>query len=257
MIIYKATNKENGMAYIGQTIRSLNSRIVSHLSGAKFGDNNYFHSALLKYGKKNFKWEVLCVCKSLKELSKKEKELINKFKTLYPYGYNLTVGGNKSNQNTKGHRLTEEHKKKISESEKGKIASEETKRKMSKSRKKYLKNHPHSKGFLGKHHSEKTKQKLSMISMGNQNAAGRRSEESKQKMSESKKGKNNPMYGKRGKNNPNYNSKRTEKTKQKMSKSIKKHFKSNSHPKGMLGKTHTKKTKRKMSMAQKRRYKEE
>lgn len=169
MIIYSAINRINGKQYIGQTVNSLNRRVINHIKSAKTKDGNYFHNALLKYGKKNFLWKILCKCKTIEDLSKKEKELISRFKTLYPHGYNLTVGGNKSNQNTKGHRLSEGHKRKISKALINREFSEITKQKMSISMKEYLKTHPHSRGMLGKYHSEITKQKISKALMGNQN----------------------------------------------------------------------------------------
>lgn len=45
----------------------------------------------------------------------------------------------------------------------------------------------------------------------------KRSEETRVKMSEAKKGENHPLYGKRGENNPNYGKHPTEETKQKIS----------------------------------------
>ena len=69
--------------------------------------------------------------------------------------------------------------------------SEETKRKISES----LQGENHY--LYGKHHSEESKRKMSEAHKGKQF-----SEESKQKMSESKQGENNPMHGKFGSDNP-------------------------------------------------------
>ena len=53
-IIYKAVNTCNGKVYIGQTKQELTSRIKQHFSHIK-SEKYYFHSALNKYGKANFK----------------------------------------------------------------------------------------------------------------------------------------------------------------------------------------------------------
>lgn len=175
MIVYCAINLINRMQYIGQTVLSLDRRIAHHLSDVRKNSNYYFHNAIRKYGIKNFKWKILCECKTIDELGRKEKELINKFKTLYPNGYNLKFSG------VKGF-LTKEIKEKISYSLKGRISplkgkkrSEKTKRKISNTVEKlWLNNHyteernkkigKSNKGrigyWLGKKRSEKTKQKM-------------------------------------------------------------------------------------------------
>lgn len=69
-----------------------------------------------------------------------------------------------------------------------------------------------------KHHTEETKKKISEANKGNKHT-----DEQKKKIGMSMKGKlageNHPMYGKYGKDNPNYGSKRSQETKEKMSKS--------------------------------------
>ena len=76
--------------------------------------------------------------------------------------------------------ISDETRKKISEAHKGKKLSEEHKRKISENNRKY---------WIGKHHSEETKQKMSK-------AKKNMSEETKRKMSEAKKGDKHPNYGK-------------------------------------------------------------
>lgn len=88
----------------------------------------------------------------------------------------------------------------------------------------------------GKHLSEETKQKLSEAKKGIPKSEEHKQKissalkgkkrspftaEHKQKMSEAKKGENHPLYGKTGKLNPNYGSHRSAATKQKMSEAIK------------------------------------
>ena len=80
----------------------------------------------------------------------------------------------------KGKKLSEEHKKKISEANKGNIISEETRKKLSdahkniseETRKKLSDAKKGNKNHLGKHHSEETKNKLSEKSKGNTYSLG-------------------------------------------------------------------------------------
>ena len=81
----------------------------------------------------------------------------------------------KGNKNCLGRKLSDESKRKISEALKGKTLTEEHKRKISETN-----------GNM----SEETKRKLSEAGKGNKNSSGHKhSEESKRKMSEAKKGK--------------------------------------------------------------------
>jgi len=59
-IIYYATNKLNGKVYIGQTIESLSDRKCKHRNDAERGKDSYFGRALLKYGLEGFDWKILC-----------------------------------------------------------------------------------------------------------------------------------------------------------------------------------------------------
>lgn len=80
--------------------------------------NPHFHAAIQKYGFENFNYEVLfrIQCEVLDYvkivLDEMEMYYINKFNSANPnYGYNITLGGG----GTFGYKLTEEHKKKLSE----------------------------------------------------------------------------------------------------------------------------------------------
>jgi group I intron endonuclease len=107
--IYKITNIQNKMMYIGQTIMDFQERIRHHFN--KKSNCRYLANALEKYGKDNFKYEIICICFD-EDLNRFEEEYITKYQTIVPNGYNLKSGGNSSRHN-------EETKKKISLSLKG------------------------------------------------------------------------------------------------------------------------------------------
>ncbi len=94
-IIYKCTNIVNDKIYIGQTINTLDKRIVGHMHDAKYKPN-YFHNALNKYGYKNFTWEVIDEALSKDELDLKEIRWIKYYNSFGENGYNLTSGGSDS-----------------------------------------------------------------------------------------------------------------------------------------------------------------
>ena len=103
--IYIIKNKINGNAYIGQALlkvgksRSIwgaKGRFRSHIREA-FGSMDdhclYLNNALRKYGVDNFSVEVLEQCKTIEEMNDVECNLIKKYNTLAPNGYNLQTGG--------------------------------------------------------------------------------------------------------------------------------------------------------------------
>jgi len=58
--IYKITNNENNMVYVGQT-KNLNTRYASHIRKMKKNKhhNEYLQRAFIKYGEDNFEFEIL------------------------------------------------------------------------------------------------------------------------------------------------------------------------------------------------------
>lgn len=93
--IYKVTNLINGKVYIGQTIQTVQNRWYRHCgkSGISQAElNTHFKRAILKYGKDNFKIEVIEDCDS-SLLNEREKYYISYFDS-YNNGYNSTLGGN-------------------------------------------------------------------------------------------------------------------------------------------------------------------
>lgn len=166
MIIYRATNKVNGKAYIGQTVRTLEQRKVQHL---KSKNCRAFNHALQKYGSENFEWDVLYTAPDLETLNFMEDYYITKHNTLGPDGYNLMAGG-------KNGVHSEETKQKISKAKIGIRCSESTKEKIGNANR-------GNKSALGKKHSLESQQKRSKTLKGR-----RLSDEHRLKLSESHKG---------------------------------------------------------------------
>lgn len=87
--IYMYTNRINGKKYIGQTTRKLMVRHWQHLSQ----NDSYIDKDIKKYGKENFKLEVLEDNIFEKDLlHEKERFYIAKYDT-FNNGYNMTRGG--------------------------------------------------------------------------------------------------------------------------------------------------------------------
>ena len=140
--IYRITNLVNGKTYIGQSIdikrRFSEHRCISHES------NIHLKRALKKYGKENFKYEVLEEC-DISELDEKEVYYIS---TLKPE-YNIASGGQSSlrtypeevkkviSQKSKAQweRMTDEEKRyrvehNLKGQPKGHLVSDETRKKL-------------------------------------------------------------------------------------------------------------------------------
>jgi len=125
MIVYIYTFP-NGKRYIGQTIQTLNERASK---GCGYQHSPLVYNAIQKYGWDNILKEII-ECSSREEMDNLEKELIKKYNTTNKnFGYNLESGGNKNKK------LSEETKKKISESLIGHYVSKETKNKISEAHK--------------------------------------------------------------------------------------------------------------------------
>lgn len=180
-IIYGWCNIKNGKWYIGQTIHP-EARFKSHIyHSTQIKNSNHFYRALRKYGLDNFVYCVLEENILRDNLNMKEQEWIEYYDSFHS-GYNLTLGGD----GAKGVIMSEETRRKLSESHKGKLAwnsgkhgiySEETLKKL-------------SKAFKGRKawNSGKTniysEETLRKISQSNTNP----SKETRRKMSESHKG---------------------------------------------------------------------
>jgi group I intron endonuclease len=123
MLIYRATNKTNGKAYVGQTTMTLASRIASHVREARYGrrSRSAFHCALRKYGVENFDIEVVETCDTIDQLNERERHWIATLNTISPRGYNIEPGGKHfpmseaTKAKLRGRKISEETRQKISQ----------------------------------------------------------------------------------------------------------------------------------------------
>lgn len=87
---------------MGYTTKTLEERIKTHVYKSRCEKNKHyfyiFKEAIRKYGIDNFKWEILANCNSIEECYSLEKYFISKLNTISPNGYNLTIGGNGGGQ---------------------------------------------------------------------------------------------------------------------------------------------------------------
>lgn len=216
--IYKITNLVNGKTYIGQ-------HKYKNLYDSYMGSGKHLKRAQKKYGIENFEKEIIYSRIQYKETADDmERFAIAKERSIGKAEYNIADGG--QGGGIKGTKLSEETKRKISESLKGNKNgcgkhSEEHNKKISDALKR-------------KSLSEETRRKLSEAHKGKKR--GPMSEEQKRKISESRKGKGKP---------------RTDETKQKISEALK----GNTHA---LGTKHNRSEeyRKKMSEAKKKYYRE-
>lgn len=95
--IYKVTNKENGKAYVGQSV-DIDRRWRKHINDSKNPKKKSYYyplcRAFRKYGEENFDFIILEEC-SKEELNEKEIYWIAYYNTYY-HEYNQTLGGEHS-----------------------------------------------------------------------------------------------------------------------------------------------------------------
>lgn len=151
MMAYLITNFVNGKAYIGVT-ECTKSRWRRHISTAKVGGYAALHRAMAKHGVGSFRFEEIACARSSDDLYQLEAVLIEQHGTYAPdgRGYNMTRGGKgcrgKSLTLEAKHKLAQYHRSlcpearakrsaAISAARIGRPLSEETKRKMSETKK--------------------------------------------------------------------------------------------------------------------------
>ena len=87
--VYYITNLINNKKYIGITSRNVNIRFQEHCSHRQ----TLVYDAVKKYGKENFKIEILESNIQKSDIDKRERYFIKFYNTLVPNGYNLSTGG--------------------------------------------------------------------------------------------------------------------------------------------------------------------
>jgi len=202
--IYKTTNLINNKIYIGQHQRD-------EFDKKYYGTGKLIQRELKKYGKENFKVEIIEWLDSVDKLNEAEIKFIAAFDSKNPsIGYNISCGGQMGWM--KGVHLSEETKEKIRNANaghkfkkgepsafKGKYHSKESLLKMSLAKKgKQLPFNTREKARLsrlGKPLTEEHRKNISIASIGKKgtNTGKHFSEEHKRKISESQKGKIIPI----------------------------------------------------------------
>jgi len=174
--LYKITNVINGKIYVGV-------HKTSNPNDGYLGSGVVIKKSIKKYGRKNFKKEILFECLSKEEIFKKEKEVVNKEFVKNPNTYNLRQGGVGGNEKygRHGYQHSDETKLKISNSLKG--------TKHTKKRRENI-----SKSLIGRTIPKEIVEKSISTRMKN---GYKHSEETKTKLRKSKLGRNNPSAGKR------------------------------------------------------------
>ena len=230
--IYMTTCLVNGKIYIGRHEGGVDNYL---------GSGTIFKKALKKYGKENFKREILRYCNTLHELEIWEHVFIKKYHSQDErIGYNIADGDVNTTEFNPA--KLPEVREKIRKAAIGRKVSNETKKKMSESspRRNWTEEQKMnlSKKMSGRKFTEEHKQKLREAKLGKKgelsNSWGRKwSEEDRKKLSISHLGQISAMKGKH----------HTEESREKMSKSQKERFKTSVHP--MKGKHHTEESKEK------------
>lgn len=204
MVIYKVTNLINGMIYVGQDTKNRESY---------YGSGLLIKRAIAKYGKENFKREILEHCNTKDELNAREVFWIKQLKAK-ENGYNICSGGQGQNTNEIkekfsksraginntmfGKKHTDEVKQTISKKNKGRKRTEEQKqasreymlsRNFSEEKKQEIFKKISEK-LKGKKKSDEHRKKLSEVNLGKTSPRKgvKLSEETKKKLSEATKG---------------------------------------------------------------------
>ena len=188
--IYITTSMVNGKKYIGQKLFSCKGAAWKRYLGSGINLNR----AVNKYGKHNFSREIVAIAFSKEELNTLEISFIESHNAARSLDYYNIACGGVGSTNT-GRHWSEDTKRIMSAAHKGRILSEEHKRRISESGKgRHSTSGSHSSGkdhpMFGRKHSALTIAKMSDIKKGKH-----ASDYTRSKMSESRNGESNPMYG--------------------------------------------------------------
>jgi group I intron endonuclease len=164
--IYKISwhDSEKGLFYYGQS-QNVYKRAQQHLRSLRRGDheNRLLQEAYDKYGKPSIEFVLFC---SKAALNKREQELLDAY---FDWPGNCNLAPNATG--TRGYKMTDESRKKISELRIGKSLSEDHKRKISEGlyRRtargwKRVRRFGESNHFFGKKHTEETRLRMQSVS---------------------------------------------------------------------------------------------
>lgn len=178
--VYIITNTINDMKYVGVTCQTLKARFNQHKVCAMVRHSkSLIHQAMREYGVDKFEIHLLEDGISEENAEESEIRYIKQYDTYYAYGngYNMTLGG----YGTHGYIVTDEARRKISESGIGRKYSDERNEKLRRintgryykpewrialSKARIGKFVGEKNNFYGKHHSEQTKQKIRETNSG-------------------------------------------------------------------------------------------
>jgi group I intron endonuclease len=155
-IVYLVKNVVSSKQYIGQTVKTRETRWNEHVNTANRGAGDLLHDAIREFGGTAFVLSTLAVCETKQDLNTTERRLIRELKTQHPDGYNLKSGGSGGKGDKRSasarakmtaaqlmrgpHRLESRAKMSAWQSTRP-PASEETKRKRSESLLRYFETH--------------------------------------------------------------------------------------------------------------------
>ena len=139
--VYKTVNLINGKYYIGK-------HQTENIHDGYLGSGIALENAVKKYGRENFRKTILYVFDTEEEMNNKERELVNETIVRDKRSYNMGLGGEGGAMFLGKHHteetkqklreliknrppMSEETRRKISESQKNRVFSDETRRKIS------------------------------------------------------------------------------------------------------------------------------
>jgi hypothetical protein len=127
-LIYKTTNLLNNKYYIG-------CHQTDNLNDGYLGSGKHLKYAIKKYGKNNFKFEIMYSLSSKEEMFELERNIVNEDFINNPLTYNLKIGGSGGNPGIvgafKGKKHSDETKEKQRQSSLKQITTDEKRKKLS------------------------------------------------------------------------------------------------------------------------------
>ena len=174
-LVYRTTCLINGKIYIGQ-------HQTYDLDDDYIGSGHALVKDISKFGRKNFKFEILFDFDNFEDMDSKERELVTEEFVAREDTYNLIPGGAdglmsiSSNLRAKANRtrwnsLSDEERKHYTEAAhiatRNRNWTNESRKKISNTLKSMYKNHPEKNGMYGKKQSESARRKISEASKRN------------------------------------------------------------------------------------------